>query len=132
VFEASALFAVAAMRLYAGIGELTGWLRRRARLRRATAMIVGLHEPASVDPGNLARAPIYRFTTDDGRIVDACSSVWAYPPPKVGKRVTIAYDPADPQASAETVRMQTFKALVIAPIVVIVGLVLTAIGLSYL
>lgn len=116
--------------VYGGAAELVGWLRSAARLRRTTAVIVGLHHPTAAGPGNLARAPVFRFTTEDGRTVDAVSSAWTYPVPKVGRRIAVTYDPHDPQGSAERAGVRTRKAA-LSPLVIAFGLGFVVFGILY-
>jgi Protein of unknown function (DUF3592) len=116
---------------YGGLAELVGWLRRRARLRRTTAVIVGLHEPIWGNPGSRGRSPVFRFTTQDGRVIDAVSSASTFPEPKVGRRIPIAYDPADPQRTAERIGVRTFK-LFLSPVLIAGGLAFAFFGVTLL
>jgi hypothetical protein len=116
---------------YGGVAELMIWLRSRHRLRRVTAMIVDLHTPAAVGPGHLGRSPVFRFMTDDGQVIDAVSSAWAFPVPKIGRRIPVTYDPVDPQGSAEWVGIQIFK-LILSPLLIAFGLGFAVFGLTFL
>jgi hypothetical protein len=125
------LIAVGLAVVYGGMAELAGWWRSRHRRRRVTAVIVGLHEPAAVNPGSRARSPVFRFTTEEGQVIDAVSSAWTFPEPKVGRHIPVTYDPADPQRSAERVGVQAFK-LVLSPLLMAGGLALAIFGLTFL
>ena len=116
---------------YGGVAELMTWLRSRHRLRRVTAVIVDLHHPTAAGPGNLARSPVFRFTTDDGQVIDAISSAWTFPVPKIGRRIPVTYDPVHPQGSAEWVGVQTFK-LILSPLLIAFGLGFAIFGLTFL
>ena len=65
------LIAVGLTIVYGGMAELVDWLRSRHRRRRVSAVIVGLHEPVAVNPGSRGRSPVFRFTTEEGQVIDA-------------------------------------------------------------
>ena len=125
------LIAVGLAVVYGGMAELAGWWRSRHRRRRVTAVIVGLHEPGAVNPGSRARSPLFRFTTEEGQVIDAVSSAWTFPEPKVGRHIPVTYDPADPQRSAERVGVRAFK-LVLSPLLMAGSLALAIFGLTFL
>ena len=129
--KALPLFLVGAVIVYAGTAELVGWVRSRARLRRVTAEIVGLHEPIATSPSNRARSAVFRFTTERGEVVEAISSAWTWPVPRIGRRITVTYDPHDPQGTADQVGVRAVKAL-LSPLLIVLGLGLGVIGLTYL
>lgn len=116
---------------YGGVVELIGWLRGRSRRRRTLAVVVGAVEPGATAPGTRARSPVFRFQTDDGRVVDAVSSAWTPLPPKAGKRIPVVYDPAEPQATAERVGVLRVK-LALTPFVIGLGLGLVGFGCTLL
>jgi Protein of unknown function (DUF3592) len=116
---------------YGGVAELMNWLRSRHRLRRVTAVIVDLHDPIAVNPGSRGRSPVFRLTTDDGKMIDAVSSAWTFPEPKVGTPIPVTYDPLDPQRSAERVGVRKFK-LIFSPLLIAFGLGFAIFGLTFL
>jgi Protein of unknown function (DUF3592) len=124
------LIAVGLAIVYACVAEVTGWLRSRHRRRRVIAVIVGLHEPAAVNPGSWGRSPVFRFTTEEGQVIDAVSSAWTFPEPKVGRHIPVTYDPTDPQRSAERIGVQAFK-LVLSPLLMAGGMALAIFGLTF-
>jgi hypothetical protein len=93
------------------------------------AEIVGRHEPGWVNPGHRGRSAVFRFTTADGRVVDAVSSASTFPEPKVGRRIPVTYDPADPRRSAERVGVLAVK-LVLSPLLIVGGRVLAGFGVT--
>lgn len=115
---------------YGGVAELVGWVRSYRRRVRVTAEIVGRHEPGWLNPSYRGRSPVFRFTTQDGQVVDAVSSASTFPEPKVGRRVPVTYDPTDPQRSAERVGVLTFKVVVLSPLLIAGGAVLAGFGLT--
>jgi Protein of unknown function (DUF3592) len=125
------LIAIGLATVYGGVAELVGWWRSRHRRRRVTAVIIGLHEPVAVNPGSRGRFPVFRFTTDGGQVIDAVSSAWTFPEPKVGRHIPVTYDPADPQRSAERVGVRALK-LVLSPLLIAGGLALAVFGLTFL
>jgi hypothetical protein len=131
VVKALALLAVGLVIAYAGTAELAGWRRTRSHRRRTDAEVVGLVEPAATSPGSLSRSPVFRFQTADGRVVEAVSASWGYPPPKLGTRLRISYDPADPERTADRVGVLQLK-VVLAPVLVVLGLGLAIFGLTFL
>lgn len=129
--KALPLILVGLLIAFGGAKELVDWLRRRSRVRRVTAVVVGLHNPAMVNPGQRGRAAVFRFTTEDGRAVDAVSSAATFPEPKVGQHVPVTYDPVDPQGTAERDGVRNFK-IFFAPLLIIFGLGLGVFGLTFL
>lgn len=130
--KALALIGVGLVVCYGGAAELAGWLRTRRRRRRVTGVIVGHTDPGTaVGPGTVSRAAVLEFTTEDGRVVRAVSSAWSFPGPKVGTRVQVAYDPADPQRSAERAGVMSLK-VVLSPLLIALGLGLAIYGLTFL
>jgi len=107
--------------VYGGAAELFGWLRARRRLRRVPGVIVGAVDD-NPGPGGHRKAGRFRFTTDDGRVLTGVSSASTPRGPRVGKRVTVEYDPARPQ-DADIAGVKTLK-LVLSPPLIIGGLVL--------
>jgi hypothetical protein len=116
---------------YGGVAKLLIRRRSRARLRHVTAEIVDLHEPIAVHPGHRGRSPVFRFTTEEGHVIDAISAAWIFPEPGVGTRIPGSYDPLDPQRSAERVGVRVFK-LILAPLLIALGLGFVLFGLTFL
>lgn len=118
--------------IYGGAVELVGWLRSRSRVREVTGVIVGHVSPAAAGPGNPSRSARIQFTAEDGRVVEVVSAAWSFPGGKVGQRVPVRYDPADPQGSADRAGVQSAKALVVSPILILVGIGLAVFGTTFL
>jgi hypothetical protein len=116
---------------YGGVAELMIWLRSRSRLRRMTAVIVGLPESIAVHPGGRGWSPVFRFTTEAGQVVEVISLAWTFLKPKVGTCIPVTYDLVDPQRSAERVGVQIFK-LILSPLVIAFGVGLAIFGLTFL
>lgn len=129
--KAGALMLVGLVVAYGGAVELIGWLRSRTRRRRTVAVIVAAVEPGATAPGTRARAPVFRFQTDDGRVIDAVSSTWTPLAPKTGNRIPVAYDPANPHTTAERIGVLRVK-LALTPFVIALGLALMGFGYTYL
>lgn len=97
---------------------------RFARLRRfdaralvAQGHVIGVHEERMTDlDGELTTfdVPIVRFTTRDGRIVDARTEVGNREgEAAVGQRVRVLYDPADPtQVTVAEVERTAFAVII--------------------
>jgi hypothetical protein len=119
--------------VYGGAAELVGHLRSRLRRQRTTAIVVGLVDVGrGLSAANTAnRSAVLRFTTRDGRQVEATSSMWSAPGPRVGSRLRVTYDPADPAGTAERAGVQRLKVL-LAPLLIAGGAGLAAYGTSAL
>jgi hypothetical protein len=131
MLEALPVVLVGLVIAYGGMAELMIWLRSRDRLRRVTAVIVDLHTPTAAGPGHLGRSPVFRLSTEDGRFIDAVSSAWTFPAPRIGRRIGVTYDPLDPQGTAEWAGVRIFK-LILSPLLILFGLGLAAFGLTLL
>jgi hypothetical protein len=118
--------------VYAGMTELVGWIRSRRRRIRVTAVIVGGHEPAWMNPGHRGRSAVFRFTTVDGQVIDAVSSATTFPEPKMGRHIPVTYDPTNPRRSAERVGVMWFKIVVFSPLLIAGGLVLAGFGVTFI
>jgi Protein of unknown function (DUF3592) len=130
--KALALLGVGLVIVYGGAAELVGWFRARRRFRQVTGVIVGHADPGTaVGPGTVSRSAVFEFTTEDGRVVRAVSSAWSFPGPKVGTRVRVAYDPADPHRSAERAGVGALK-IALSPLLIALGLGLAIYGLTFL
>lgn len=119
--------------VYGGAAELVGHVRSRRRRRRTTAVVVGLVDVVrGLSAANTAnRSAVLRFTTRDGREVEAVSSMWSAPGPRVGSRLPVTYDPADPAGTAERAGVQRVKVL-LAPLLIAGGAVLAVYGTTVL
>lgn len=113
--------ALGLLAVYGGLSEWISWLRARRRIRRVTGVFVGRTDATSV-PGRAQRSGVFQFTTEDGRVFTGTSSFSSPRGPRVGKQVTIVYDPADPK-EADVAWVKTFKLLVLSPVLVVLGLV---------
>lgn len=109
------------MLVYGGLAEWVSWLRARRRSRRVTGVFVGSMDATPI-PGRAQRSGTFQFTTEDGQVFTGTSSFSSPRGPRVGKRVTIVYDPADPE-EADVAWVKTFK-LVLSPVLALVGLVI--------
>lgn len=107
--------------VYGGAFELFRWLRARRRLRRVPGVIIGTVNDSPA-PATRRRAGRFRFTTEDGRVITSVSSASTPRGPRVGKQVTIEYDPARPY-DADIAGVKTLK-LVLSPVLIIGGLAL--------
>ncbi|MEV5829903.1 DUF3592 domain-containing protein [Spirillospora sp. NPDC052242] len=107
----------------AALGCAGAVLRERARMRgrwrRTTGVIVGHRKIAS--PGESPTyAPVFRFTAEDGRTVQAAGSVSTAWRRGAGRRIPVVYDPADPEGTAD--RPGGLRAqLALAPVLLAVG-----------
>jgi hypothetical protein len=64
-------------------------------------------------------------------VIDAVSSAWTFPVPKIGRRIPVTYDPVHPQGSAEWVWVRIAK-LILSPPLIAFGLGFAAFGLTFL
>jgi hypothetical protein len=111
--------------------DLLRWLRAGARLRRTPGVIVGPHREKPWS-GTHRYSPQFRFTTDDGHNIEATSSAWSTAAPRVGKPVTVVYDPTNPRRRAETLSVYRVKLFIVTPILVLGGMALAVSGLAFL
>jgi hypothetical protein len=122
-----AVVAVGALVGYGGAAELLAYARGRGRFQRARAVVVGLIDAGH---GNVkSRAARFRFTTADGHVIQRVSSLSSFPGPRVGKRLTVVYDPADPERTAERLGVWRLK-LALSPLLVAGGVALAALGIT--
>jgi hypothetical protein len=117
------LIAIAMGLAFAGSAgvEWVRWSRARHRLVRTTGVVVHLVDRMVADPGTKSRAPVFRFTTGDGRVVEVTSRTSTWPGPKIGKELTVVYDPQDPDGTAERIGAWKVKQ-VLLPLAVVGGL----------
>jgi hypothetical protein len=116
---------------WVGASELLDWWRARRRLRRVPGVIVAPEEVLGQGPGIHNRSGRFRFTTAEGRVVEAVSAKYSFPGPRPGKTVTVVYDSADPQGSAEIAGTYTFK-IAMTPLFIAGGAVLAIYSLTLL
>jgi hypothetical protein len=57
--------------------------------------------------------------------------MWTWPVPRIGRRIPVAYDPHDPQGTAERAGVRAVKAL-LSPLLIAFGLGLGIFGLTFL
>jgi len=119
---------------------LAAW--RFDRLRRfdaralvALGRVIGVHEERMTDlDGELTviDVPIVRFTTRDGRIVDARTEVGnRQGTAAVGQRVRVLYDPADPARVTVAEVERTAYSVIVGIGVVFVALLVTGLLLLF-
>lgn len=124
-----ALIAIGLAVAYGGLAEFFGWLRRRVRQRSTVGVVVGhMAGPGAGPAGPGAAAARIRFTVADGRDVEVVSAAW-FPAAQVGRQVPVVYDPADPAGSADRAGAGRTR-LLLAPLMIVAGLGLAALGLS--
>lgn len=78
-----------------------------------------------------SRAACFRFTTAEGQLIDAVSARSSFPGPRPGKQVSVLYDSADPQNSAEIAGVMTLKVL-LSPTLIVGGAILAGFSLTRL
>lgn len=115
--------------VYAGVSMLVSRLRLQLRGPRVPGVVVGRSNSAA-KPGVVSRSGVIRFTTLEGETVESTSSVSSFPGPKVGRQVTVVYDPKRPERTGE--RVGTHKAMLLfaAPLFIAAGVAVVV--LSYL
>lgn len=105
---------------------LVEWFRSRSRVRRAAGIIIDRRE-GPTEPGIRSQEGIFRFTTEDGRVITKDSSFYSYPGPRIGKQVTVVYDPVHPEKSAEIAWVRRLW-LILSPLLVAGGVALCVTG----
>jgi len=111
--------------VWAGLVELVGWARARNRLVRVPGVVVGQADVGGRSAAVQSRAARFRFTTRDGRVVEAVSQLSSFPGPRPGTPVSVTYDPKNPQGTAEIGKVRSIK-VVLSPLLIVGGLVLAA------
>jgi hypothetical protein len=106
---------------YAGASMLVARIRLQLRGPRVPGVVVGRTDGAASRPGVVSRSGVVRFTTEDGRTVEAVSSVHSFPGPRPGRRVTVVYDPKRPERTGERVGVHLSLLLLVAPLVIFIG-----------
>lgn len=115
--------------IISGGRELLGWWSGHQRRVRVRGVFVGRQDVGGQRASVVSRAGRFRFTTREGHIVEAVSSLSTFPGPKPGKPVVISYDPVDPPGSAEVLSVFRSK-VVISPLLIIGGAVLAIYSLT--
>jgi hypothetical protein len=127
-FGAVAVQIVGTVLVIAGVVSTRQLLRSRRRLERTTGVIVG---DAPHTGGSLGTAPMrsarLRFTTRQGRVVERVSDVHSSWGPRIGKEVTVIYDPADPDGTGDTVGAWRFK-VALTPVILLIGIGMVVLG----
>ncbi|WP_018655756.1 DUF3592 domain-containing protein [Actinomadura flavalba] len=118
----------AALFLWATFSLVKDALAHR-RLVRTRGVFVGRTDAAGTRPGVAARSGRFRFTTEQGRTVEATSRFYSFPGPRPGRPVTVIYDPARPEATAERLGVHWALLLVFGPAVAAVGVAMMTLGL---
>ncbi|MGP4023822.1 hypothetical protein [Actinomadura sp. 3N407] len=110
-----------------GVYEVVRRLRLQSRMLRATGVFVGRDEVMGPGgPGTASRVGRFRFTTLQGRPVEASSSLYSFPGPKPGRSVTVIYDPARPEDTAERLGVHYLQLVAIGPLLMAVGVAVAA------
>lgn len=117
--------------LWATRTEIVTLLRLRRRGVRTTAVVVGHAAAGAASPGTMQRAGVFEFTTETGEVVRATSSASTPRGPKVGRRIPVVYDPADPQGTAERPGVVGLKVAMV-PFMLAVGVFLIYLGVTTL
>ncbi|MBE1536090.1 DUF3592 domain-containing protein [Actinomadura algeriensis] len=116
--------------LFAFWAVLQRHVRIRTRGRRTIGVIVGHKAIKDSDTGT-TYAAIFRFGTEDGRTVEAVSTLSTSWRRGVGREVPLIYDPADPEGTAD--RPGTHRLdLVFIPMLLVCGAGLTIYGVDRL
>jgi Protein of unknown function (DUF3592) len=116
VVKAAVYLVMGLLLIYGGGVEFLAWVRARSRRRRVPGVIVGRTEVLGTGPGTHTRSARFQFTTEQGRVIDKESSFYSFPGPKVGKAVTVSYDPQNPRKSAEIAWVAWLKVIVSLPL----------------
>ncbi|MES9543165.1 DUF3592 domain-containing protein [Actinomadura sp. NPDC000600] len=110
-----------------GVYELVTRLRLQGRMARAEGVFVGRDDVMGPGgPSTRSRVGRFRFTTPQGRPVEASSSLHSFPGPKPGKPVTVVYDPARPEDTAERLGVHYLQLFAIGPLVMAIGIAVAA------
>lgn len=114
-----------------GCRDLLDQLRARRRTVRVPGVVVGHVDVGRPSPASHSRAARLRFTTADGQVIETVSDLSTFPGKKLGKRVTVAYDPTNPQRTADLVGVKRLK-LVLDPLLIAGGAVLAGYAITQL
>lgn len=94
-------------------------------------VVVGHVEVVRRSASSRSRAARLRFTTVDGRVLETVSDLSSFPGKKLGKQVTVAYDPDNPQRTADLAGVKLFK-LALDPLLIAGGAVLAGFAAAQL
>ncbi|WP_298332003.1 DUF3592 domain-containing protein [Haloactinopolyspora sp.] len=109
--------------------EVVTRVRLTRRMLRADGVFVGRDDV--LGPGGAStrsRVGRFEFTTAQGQQIEASSSLYSFPGPKPGKPVTVIYDPARPEASAERLGVHRLQMWAIGPLLIAVGIAVAAVN----
>lgn len=130
--KAAALIAVGSALLWGCWVEILAWSRRRRRGVRTIGIVVGHRTPASANPGTMQRSGVFEFTTEDGQVVQATSSLSTPRGPRIGTQIPVVYDPADPVGTADRPGVLAFKMVALLPVMLAIGTALVIYGVTFL
>ncbi|MBO0853567.1 MAG: DUF3592 domain-containing protein [Nocardia sp.] len=119
--------AIGVLLVYETGSEVVGHIRRRARLIRTTATVVGAVD-SDPKPASVGRSAVFRFRTGQGEVIDATSSFYAGRGPRVGRELGIVYDGARPHDFAERRGVVIGRLILAAPLMAL-GIFLAVDGL---
>lgn len=74
--------------LFEGVVTLVKRSRLQPRLRKAPGVFVGREDVIGSRPAVQSHSGRFRFTTEEGRVIEAASSFYSFPGPKPGRPVT--------------------------------------------
>ncbi|MEU4827522.1 DUF3592 domain-containing protein [Actinomadura sp. NPDC023710] len=112
-----------------GVYEAVKRLRLQGRMLRAPGVFVGRDEVMGPGgPSTTSRVGRFRFTTPQGRRVEASSSLYSFPGPKPGRAVTVVYDPASPEDTAERLGVHYLQLIAVGPLLMAVGAAVAAVN----
>ncbi|MFG2085537.1 MULTISPECIES: DUF3592 domain-containing protein [unclassified Spirillospora] len=116
-----------------GVYEVVKRLRLQSRMLRAAGVFVGRDDVLGPGgPSTTSRVGRFRFTTAQGRPVEAGSSLYSFPGPKPGRSVTVVYDPAQPEETAERLGVHYLQLVAIGPLLMAVGVAVAAVNAAAL
>ncbi|MQY03840.1 DUF3592 domain-containing protein [Actinomadura macrotermitis] len=105
-----------------GVKEIADRVRLQRRSRRARGVFVAREEVGSVaHPGVRSRAVRFRFSTETGRVVERTSALTSFPGPRPGREVTVVYDPARPESTAERAGVHLALLFLAGPVLIALG-----------
>ncbi|TDC97496.1 DUF3592 domain-containing protein [Actinomadura sp. 7K507] len=128
--KAVALIALGSALLWGCGVEVLAWSRRRRRGVRTVGTVVGHRSAGS--PGTMQRSGVFEFTTENGQVVQASSSLSTPRGPKIGTRIPVVYDPADPAGTADRPGVLAFKMVALLPVMLAIGTALAVYGITFL
>lgn len=114
-----------------GCLDLRDQLHGRRRLIRVPGVVVGHVEVRRTSQTARSRAARLRFTTADGQVVETVSDLSTFPGKKLGRQITVAYDPQNPQRTADLAGVKVLE-LVLDPLLIVGGAVLAGFAVTQL